>query len=236
MLVMASLTATVGPLGATGQLVVPPSQEQPRSTWVQPGTGPLDVLGAFFLPFAPAPGPTQASPLGYEYTLGFDFEDGSGGVLVLGHQNGQKVAGFGLFPSHLVDIVPFDWEFGHVYFLMVHRLSPVDWGAWVYDWSATTWDFVGQQRVPAGTGGIVPTSTTGVDFDASLAPAPSADPSSCSFYQRVDTYVHPPLGWRGSVLSLATLGASTAAPGDCPGTTTDFHGWQHYALGTTAAS
>ncbi|MCA1691303.1 MAG: hypothetical protein LC733_03525 [Actinobacteria bacterium] len=121
-LIMSSVGAAAGP--AKAQLVEVPTQEQPRSTWVQPGSGPLDGLGTFVYVEAPAPGATQGSLLGYEYTIQFGFEDGSDGVLALGSRNGQKVAGFGLIPSHLVDTVPFDWQFGKIYYLLTYRIAP----------------------------------------------------------------------------------------------------------------
>jgi len=112
--------------------------------------------------------------------LSFRFQDSSGGVLALGYQNGRRVAGFGLIPSQLVTTVPFEWAFGHIYFLMIYRLGPAQWGAWVYDWSSTNWTFIGQQDAPPGAGGILPTSTTSVDYDPTLAPT-GADQSTCAF-------------------------------------------------------
>lgn len=91
-LILASFTSMVGP--ATAQ-TPPPTQQVPISTWVQPGSGNLDGLGAFVYVAPPAPGATQGSPGGYEYHLRFDLEDRSLGILVLGHKDGQRVAGFG---------------------------------------------------------------------------------------------------------------------------------------------
>ncbi len=232
--VLGSLVATVGATAAsTGE---PKTQERPSSTWVQPDPRPLDGLGTFLYLSAPAPGPAQGSPLGYEYTLGFRFEDGSGGVLVLGHQHGRKVAGFGLLPGHLVATVPFDWSFGHAYLLFTYRLGGDQWGAWVFDLTRASWTFIAHQAAPAGAGGITPTSTTQVDYDPTLAPTGAADQSTCAFFPRVDAYFFAPIGWRGGTPSVATLGANAVAGGDCPTTTTTVLGWQHYRLGATASA
>jgi hypothetical protein len=233
-LVTSSLTAALHSAGAT--VATGKTQEHAISTWVQPGTGPLDGLGTFVYLDAPAPGPTQASLLGYEYQVIFRFEAaGSGGVLAMGYKNGHKVAGFGLVPSHLVDTVPFDWNFGHIYYLLTYRMGTDLWAAWAYDWTAATWTFITQQAAPAGTGRILPTTTTSVDYDASLSPSPAADPSTCAFYPRVDAYLYPPTGWRGEVMTQATLSANSVAAGDCPAVTTTSDGWQHYALGAPAS-
>ena len=231
-LIMSSLAATVSPATAAAGSAM--TQDQPRSTWVQPGTDPLDGLGVFVYVDAPAPGPTQASLLGYEYTLQFRFEDRSFGVLALGYKNGQKVAGFGLIPSHLVDTVRFDWAFGRLYYLFTYRIGPDLWASWVYDWSKGSWTFIAVQHGPAGMGRMLPTSTTGVDYDATLAPSPAADTTTCAFYPRVDAYLSAPTGWRGSVVTLGTLAGSSVEEGDCDSVTTAIPGSQRYVLGATA--
>lgn len=232
--VLGSVMASVG--AAPAAIVAPRSQDQLWSTWVQPGAAPLDGLGTFLYVAAPSPGAGQASTLGYEYTLLFRFQDGSGGVLALGYKNGQKVAGFGLvMTNHVVDTVPFDWKFGQIYYLLTYRQGANGWGAWVYDWSATSWSAISVQTAPAGTGGILPTSSTGVDYDRSLAPT-AADPSTCSYYPRIDAFWYAPMGWRGTVITNATFGTNSVVKGDCPGTTTTENGWQHYGLGSAAGA
>jgi hypothetical protein len=234
-LVMSSLAATAGPAPATVATVVPKTQEQPRSTWVQPGTDPLDGLGTFVYLDAPTAGATQGSVLGYEYTVLVRFEDGSGGIMALGYKNGQKVAGFMLVPSHpVIATAPFDWQFGHIYYLLTYRIGTDVWAAWVYDWSTATWTFIAQESSP-GMGRMLPTTTAWVDYDSTLAPRPAADQSTCAYYPRVDAYLYPPTGWRGAVMTQATLGANTVTPGDCPTVTSTSDGWQHYALGATAS-
>src|SRR5687767_6623557 len=86
-------------LGATGpaHAADPPPPDSVGSVWLQPGTGPLDGLGTFvYVAQPPAPGPGQGSLTKYEYELVFHLEDGSLGIVALGHKNGQKVAGFGI--------------------------------------------------------------------------------------------------------------------------------------------
>ncbi|MDQ6727317.1 MAG: hypothetical protein M3066_14295 [Actinomycetota bacterium] len=229
---IASVTAaTMG--AATADAGPPKSQAQPSSTWIQPGTAPLDGLGTYVYVAPSTSGPGQGSVLGYEYTLVFRFEDRSGGVLALGYQNGRKVAGFGLIPNNPVSVVPFDWAFGRFYFLRLYRLGPHQWGGSVYDPSAARWTFIAQQAAPTAAGGIVPTSSTRVDYDATTAPTPGADQSTCAFYPRMDAYLSAPTGWRGSVTTTAKLDHNTVDQGDCPATVTPSYATQHYALGTT---
>jgi hypothetical protein len=225
-----SLSAT-----AAGAQTATKSQDQPSSTWTVPGTLPLDGLGAFLALTAPPAGPAQGSLLGYEYTLVYGLQGGSVGVLALGARNGQKVAGFGLIPDHPVVTVPFEWSFGHVYFLYTKRLDATRWAAWVLDWSSGAWTFIGLQTAAVGAGGIVPTSlSTWVDYDGSLGPPTTADQSTCGFYPGVDAYFYPPIGYRGTAMSTATLTGDSVVKGDCPSTTSAFNGWRHYQLGTTA--
>jgi len=47
--------------------------------------------------------------------------------------------------------------------------------------------------------------------------------------------VYAPLGWRGPVPTIATLGGNTVAQCDCPSATMTEFGWQHYALGVAPA-
>ena len=221
----------VGPASAA----VPPSQDQPGTIWLQPGTGPLDGLGDFvYVAPPPAAGPTQGSPLGYEYTLNFHLEDGSFGLLALGYRQGHKVAGFGMIPTNVVTVVPYDWQFGQIYYLLTYRLTSTQWGAWVYDFSAAAWSLIGVQTVPESTGRMLPESTTSVDYDASLAPTPAADTSTCAFYPRVDALWYAPMGWRGEVITSATLKENTGFDGTCNSTTQTASGWQWYTLGQAA--
>jgi hypothetical protein len=231
-LMVSTLTATASTATAAGS---PKTQQQPSSTWTQPGTAPLDGLGALLYVAAPTAGPAQGSALGYEYTLSYHFQDGSLGLLALGYQHGQKVAGFARIDGSPVTTVPFDWSFGHAYFLFTYKLAASQWGGWVFDFSSLSWTSIAVVNVPAGTGGITPTSTTTVDYDPTLAPT-AADQSTCVFYPQVDAYVFPPVGWRGATPSLATLSGNTVQPGDCPSTTTAYFGWQHYHLGSPAAA
>lgn len=229
---VSTLTAT-----ATAATAAAPSktQQQPSSSWAQPGTAPLDGLGVFLYVAAPPAGPAQGSPLGYEYTFSYHFQEGSLGLLVLGYQHGQKVAGFARIDGSPVATVPFDWSFGHAYFLFTYKLAPTQWGGWVFDVSARSWTQIAVLNLPAGTGGIMPTSTTTVDYDPTLVPT-VPDETTCAFYPQVDAYVFPPIGWHGATPTLATLTGTTAQPADCPSATTTTFGWQHYHLGSPAAA
>jgi len=47
---------------------------------------------------------------------------------------------------------------------------------------------------------------------------------------------YAPMGWRGDVITTATLGPNRVGQGDCPSTTTTENGWQHYGLGSAAGA
>ena len=225
------VVAAAGPAHAVDR----PPADQVGTVWLQPGTGPLDGLGTFVYVGQPlAPGPAQGSPTGYEYSMVFHLEDNSLGVVVLGHKNGQKVAGFGMITSTLVSTVPFDWKYDHIYYLLTYRLSATQWGAWVYDWSAASWSLIAVQTVPETTGRMLPESTTLVDYDAAPPPAAGAD-TTCAYYPRVDVLFYAPMGWRGDVITSATVKAGAGFDGPCPSSTQTSNGWQWYTLGVAAA-
>lgn len=233
-LALASLTAAV-PAGATAAPTK--TQEQPTSSWVQPGTAPLDGVGTYVYVAAPPAGAGQGSPLAYEYTFFFSFEAKTSGFLALGQRQGQKLAGFTVSAAgNPVATVPFDWSFGHIYFLLTYRLGVDLWGGWIYDYSAASWTFIGQQPAAAGSGGLLPTSRTAVDYDPTLAPTPGVDWTTCASYPRVDAYFYPPIGWRGSTTTVAAPDGTTVYPGDCPVTITTEYGWQHYGMGVAPAA
>lgn len=213
----------------------PPPPDTVGSVWLQPGTGPLDGLGTFvYVAQPPAPGPAQASPTGYEYSLAFHLEDSSLGILVLGHKNGQKVAGFGILTHTSVSTVPYDWKYDHIYYLLTYRLSATQWGAWVYDWSAGSWSLIAVQTVPDTTGRMLPEATTLLDYDSSTTPAAGAD-TTCAYYPRINAFFYAPMGWRGQVITSATLKTSAGSDGPCPSTTTTVNGWQWYSMGSAPA-
>lgn len=229
-LVLATLASSVGP--ATAQ-VAPPAQDIPRSVWVQPGTGNLDGIGTFLYVAPPAPGPTQASPFGYEYTLLFTLEGGANGLVAVGYKNGQRVTGF-VMPGNATIITPYNWAYGHIYYLLTYRLSPTLWGAWIYDWTAGTWSLIGTQTVAESVGRMLPTSYTSVDWWTDSVPAPAADPSTCAYYPRIDAFWFAPMGWRGDVITNATLQGNPTISRQCSSTVTTENGWQHYTLGAPA--
>jgi hypothetical protein len=227
------LSSLAGPANAAER----PFSDQVSTVWLQPGTGPLDGLGTFVYVAPPAAaGPTQGSPLGYEYTLFFHLEDSSGGVVVLGYKDGQKVAGFGMIPSNLVSVVPYDWKYGQIYYLLTYRLSATQWGAWVYDWTSTTWSLIAVQTVPETTGRMLPESSTVVAYDDSNVPTPANPDMTCAFYPRIDALWYAPMGWRGETITNATFKEYASYDGPCPSTTQAVNGWQWSTLGQAAAA
>jgi len=228
--VISVLVATAGSASALTAV----TQDQPSSTWVQSGTSPLDGLAVNLAVNAPTPGPNQGSLFGYEYTLLFRFENRSGGLLVLGDQNGRKVVGFGLLTGGPITVVPFEWSLGRTYLLATYRTGTDEWAGYVFDYAVRSWTAIGRQTAPAGTGNITTTATTSVDYDATLAPTP-ADRSTCSFYPVVDAAFSAPIGFRESGrASVAKLGTNSVQKGDCPSTTSFVRAMQHYRLGTAA--
>jgi hypothetical protein len=232
-LVLASFSWTVGPAAAQ---LSPPSQQVPSSTWLQPGTGNLDGLGGFVYIAPPAPGATQGSPQGYEFNLSFRLEDNSLGIMVLGHKDGQRVAGFGIVPHTLTTVAPapFQWNYGQIYYFLTYRLSATQWGGWIYDWSAASWSLIGVLTVPGTTGRMLPTATTSVDYQGNPPPMPNANTSTCAFYPRIDAFFYAPMGWRGETITNAALQGNSTAAGACPATISTEHGWQRYTLGAAA--
>ncbi len=222
-------------VGSASAAAAPPTQHRPRSAWVVPGAAPLDGLGAFLFVNAPAAGPAQTSVLGYEYSMLFGFENNSVGVMALGYKGNQKVAGFGLMPSNpLVATVPFDWQFGRIYYLLTYRIATDVWAAWVYDYSVSRWTHIASLRAP-GIGRMRPTPTTGVEYSAT--PTSVTNEGTCAIYPRVDAFWYPPTGWRGNDMTTATLvSGDTVSAGECPGTVRTSDGWQYYALGSAPAA
>jgi hypothetical protein len=219
--------------GTAGPVVAaePVFSDQAATVWAQPGSGPLDGLGTFVYVAPPGtPGPTQGSPQGYDYTLTFHLEDGSLGVLALGHKNGQKAAGFGVVDHTLITAVPYDWKYGQIYYVLAYRLSDTQWGAWVYDWAAARWDLIAVQNVPATTGRMLPEAATVVDYSTSPA-------ATCDHYPRIDAFYYPPTGWRGDVMTTATFkerGGFAGYDGPCPSSTTVVNGWHWTTMGQAA--
>lgn len=218
---------------APARAALPLIQDHAATVWLQPGTGPLDGLGTFvYVAQPPAPGPNQGSPLGYEFTLAFHTEDNALGIVVLGSQNGKKVAGFGIVPSTLVSTVPYDWKYGQIYYLLTYRLSATQWGAWVYDWSAMSWSLIGVQNVPATTGRMLPEASTVVDYNFA-SPAPTVV-GGCAYYPRIDALFYAPMGWRGGVITNASFKEDVTTHADCPSTTRTVDGWRWSTLGEVA--
>lgn len=227
----AALVLVLGAIGPA-HAVDPPPPDAVGSVWQQPGAAPLDGIGTFvYVAQPPAAGPAQGSPTKYEASLLFHLEDSSLGVIALGHKNGQKVAGFGILTHTLVSTVPFDWQYNHIYYLLTYRLSATQWGAWVYDWSAASWSLISVQTVPATTGRMLPEATTLVDFDGDT-PAPAGTDPTCARYPRIDVLFYAPMGWRGEVITSATLKGPAGSDGPCPSSTATVNGWQWYTLGS----
>jgi len=221
-----ALTAALAP-AATAQ-TASQTQDSPISVWDQPGTDLLDGVGSWvYVAPEAAPGPSQGSPGSYEYLLSFAYPGLHVGFIGLATRPEGRFVGLVLAtdPSTPAVTVPFDWQPGRFYYLLVYHLGGDTWGGWVYDYGAGTWTFVGQVVAPPGWGLITPSSRTLVDLkDPITAP-------TCSAYPRTDAYFFPPVGYRGTSFSVASLRLNYVQPGDCPSATTMEYGWAHYRLG-----
>lgn len=228
---VAVVATTVVGLVAPASAATPPAPDVQATVWAQPGTAALDGIGTFvYIAPPPAPGPTQASPANYRYSLVF-HPSGAFGVVLLGEQDGQKVAGFGLTPITPISTVPYDWTYGQIYYLLAYRLSATQWGAWVYDWSAATWSLIAVQTVPDTTAGMLPESTTMVEYRATL---PDTTDGTCAYYPRTDALFYPPMGWRGGAITSATYNSDAGYDGPCESNATTINGWRWYTVGQTA--
>jgi hypothetical protein len=231
-----ALLAGIAP-SATAQ-VSGASQEAPSTTWVQPGADPLDGLGAwvYIAPEGP-PAPTQGSPGGYEYLLRFNLQPPSpqafGFIGLSTRPDGSHFAGLVMVSSvpQPTDRVDFAWAPGQFYYLLVYQVGVSEWVGWVYDYSAASWTIVGQVTAPEGSGRLSPTSATTVDYQS----GGGSSGLGCFGYPRTDVFFYPPVGYRGSTVSLATLGSHSVSPGDCPTTTSVEYDWVHYRLGADPA-
>jgi hypothetical protein len=227
-LVVALLAAIVPAVSAQ----TPPSQTQegPFSVWNQPGAEPLDGLGAWVY-VAPKAVPGTEDP--YDYLLRWDLS-GTGasqgmGFIGLATRPEGTMAGMSLVSSvpQATVLTPFNWSPGHFYYLLVYRSSTDHWVGWVYDYSAQAWTIVGQLTAPVGGGLLSPSSRTLLE---------QATGRPCAGYPRSDVFFYPPVGYRGTTVSLATLGSHGVAPGECPTATSVEYDWVHYRLGTAPSA
>ncbi len=215
------------------------SQEIPSSTWVQPGSEPLDGIGAWvYIAPGPPPGPAQGSPGGYEYLLRFNLQkplqEPFGFIGLSTRPDGSHFAGLALVSGldQPTDTVDFNWSPGHFYYLLVYQVGANEWIGWVYDHNAASWTIVGTVTTPDGSGRLSPTSATTVDYQSGGA----SYILECAGYPRTDAVFYPPVGYRGATVTLATLGSHTVYPGNCPTTTTIEYDWVHYRLGVDPAA
>lgn len=224
--VVLALLACVGNgLPASAQTVAP-SQDVLSTSWVQ--TAPQnrfnDGLGTWVY-VAP-----QASTA-YEYPMTFVFDHLRVGAVTLGTGANGKVARLTLRDLVTGPVasteVPYDWSPGRFYFLYVHQVSADTWGAWVMDWDAGTWTYIGSVLAPAGWGQLVIGSLTSVQWSAT-----ATRPTSCTGQSATDAYFFPPLGYTGSQYTFSSLsGQNPASPGGCPAQAEILpNGWVHYHL------
>jgi len=178
-----------------------------------------------------APSSTQGSAGNYQYpvTLVFNHLRVGAVTLTTGSQGG--IASFSLTElatrNTVATQIGYDWLPGRFYFLYAHHLTGDDWGAWVMDWAAATWAFIGSVQAPAGWGSLVNGSLTSVEWAAT-----AAHPGNCAQYPRTDAYFFPVLGYQGAQFTVGTHESSSLTPGDCPSQRDILsNGWIHYRLG-----
>lgn len=228
---------TLAVLTAKGVSVMPSArtvQQAPYSVWAQPGSGPLDGVGAWVATANdPAAAAGQLAPT-YVYGHYFGFADASPlGLVGLVKSPAGKFAVFTVVEedgtAHNA-VVAFDWKANRLYFPFVHQVETGRWAAWVYDYTVGGWVPIGAFALPPAWGKLAPTSITTVQWVGPTG-------ARCSLYPRADVLVHPPIGYRGSTSTTASLTSSGATPGDCPPQTSVEHGiWARYRLGADAVS
>jgi hypothetical protein len=209
--------------------------QAPATAWAQPATGPFDGIGAW-VAFAGdiKAGAGQAAPSYlFGHVFGFANDPAKGAVSFL-QQGGQKLAVFSIKEaggSERAVGVPFDWAPGRFYFLFTAKLSPNQWGAWVFDNTAGRWTGIGLLDVPDAWGKAAAASTTTAVWTATPA-------SACSAYPTADVYFSPPFGYVGPTATMATAAApATAGPGDCaPHLSVEGGVWARYLIGAGAAA
>jgi hypothetical protein len=224
------------------------NQAVPVVDWIAPGTEPLDGIGQWvYVAPIPAAGPAQLPTTGYVYgptflpTIG--GQNVNQGIVGLSTDDAGPIAGIQIFgsPDPAPVTIRYDWSPGRLYYLVAYHLGDQVWGGWVYDHATSEWTYVGSKQASVDTGLLRPESGTAV-LGAQGGPIPAFDRGTppavagpCTSFPRVDAYFFPPIGYRGTTLSEATLDLSRPATGDCPTETTVEDGWLHFRLGSPAA-
>jgi hypothetical protein len=177
----------------------------------------------------PVAGPGQVPP-SYLFALSFGFANSTaqGAVGLVDGPSGKFAVLNVVDPggvSHSA-AVPFAWSGGHYYYLFVYQTAPGIWGAWVYDYTVSSWLAVGQVTLPVAWGKLAPTSATSAPWYGPTA-------TSCAAYPGADVLFYPPVGYVGTTPFSATLSQTALGSGDCAATTSLFQGiWARYQTGT----
>jgi hypothetical protein len=235
------LTLLVGAstaLPASAQVAATPkTQEVPSNTWRQPNpNGFYDALGTWvYVAPQPQTGAGQLSGGNYEYPVTFVFDHLRVGELTLATGPSGNVARVSLTDlvngPTLSTQIAYDWSPGRFYFLYTQHLGGDEWGAWVMDWAAGTWTYIGSLHTPTAWGSMVNVGLT----SARWAPT-AARPTTCSGYARTDAYFFPTLEYVGSQYTVGTADGQSVTQGDCPSQTETLpNGWIHYRLGADPA-
>jgi hypothetical protein len=223
-------TATSSTTTTTLPAPAPATPQAPYSVWRQPATTPLDGLGTWMATGNdPTPGGGQL-PASYLYASVFNFTGSpTPGVVALTTGPSGKYAAFAVLDNAVplrFAVVPFDWQAGRFYYLLVYQLAPGTWGGWVVDYSAGTWTPIGVLNVPSSWGKLTPNASTMAAWSGPTA-------ATCARYPRADVFVAPPVGYGPGGTTIATSGGGNPlTPGTCPAqNTTEAGGWSHYGLG-----
>jgi YVTN family beta-propeller protein len=223
------LTASGLSIAAVGAHSVAPKSAY--SVWTQPTNAGLDAVGSWVVPGSVPTAAAGQLPPSYllAHYFGFTQSPAALGVVGLVTAAGSRLAAFSVVDAggtaHTVG-VPFPWEAGGAYYLVVVQLGPNSYGGWVYDNTAAAWTFIGQVEV-SSLGQIAPaTVTTAIWFGPAGA--------SCADYPAAGAYFHPPVGYAGGTTTDAALaGSGPSEAGLCPATATaELAPWIHLHLGT----
>jgi hypothetical protein len=206
--------------------------QNPFSTWNLVNPAPLDGVGVWLVPVNDRSATAGQLAPSYLYALAVGFTGSSAlGLVTLGTGDAGKFATFTVLEPNGTPhnaVIPFSWVPGRAYFPLVYRLGEGQWGAWVFDHSASTWVPIGALVVPAASGKLGPSSLTAVLWYGSSAP-------QCSAFPRADVVFSSPTGLVGTAPNFFRFTDATsigATPGNCASqTTVEPDQWVRYRAG-----
>ncbi len=227
-LVAASLFVSVN-VGAQAEMQ---AQAAPFTGWEIQDATELDGTGSVFASEnVPAPAEGQATENRWTFAQVFRFVGNADafGVVSLDTDGGDRFATLALSDGSAPVRFPFDWQADRLYLPYVYLVPGDVLVAFVYDFTADEYTFVGFVRVPADWGRLAPETSTLLRWYGDAQP-------SCEAYPVTDHYRMAPFGLVGGdpvVRGSLAIGDGEVA-GTCPAeTTTEPNSdWRRYRAGS----